>query len=201
MFILSLFSVFVAGVAADCVHNSGFIRAVDTGKGVELGKVAITLSDSGSFGLTNSSDPTLYAKFIAWNDCVNEYPVYLTIGNTPVPDLQYASYIALWADCSQASFPGSLLFAPSNGGATASKPYAAPSQMLTTWQNDWKTPATYCGETMNWGANLSTHWVNPGGQLWSNFPILYDPPEDRIIFVSSTNDYPNAAYIVTLDWV
>ncbi|KAH8796011.1 hypothetical protein DL96DRAFT_1566535 [Flagelloscypha sp. PMI_526] len=196
MFILSLFSVVVAGVAADCVYYAGWIRAIETGTGYELGKVAITLNDYGSFGLTNSSDPSLYAKFTGWNDCVNEYPLYLTIGNAVNPALQYASYTSEWTDCSQASLPGMLWFAPSNGGDIA-------LQILTTLQHDWKTPTTFCGETMNWGVNMNTNWVNPDGhvELWSNFLTVYDSFEDRIIFVAHGKEYPSLIHEVTLDWV
>ncbi|KAH8809655.1 hypothetical protein DL96DRAFT_1821898 [Flagelloscypha sp. PMI_526] len=134
---------------------------------------------------------TLSKESLNWN----------RIGNAVNPALQYASYTSEWTDCSQASLPGMLWFAPSNGGDIVHKPYTKPSQILTTLQHDWKTPTTFCGETMNWGVNMNTNWVNPDGQLWSNFLTVYDSFEDRIIFVAHGKEYPSLIHEVTLDWV
>ncbi|KAH8809620.1 hypothetical protein DL96DRAFT_1628637 [Flagelloscypha sp. PMI_526] len=203
MLFLVFLSVFVASAAAaECLYDQAPLRAIEISTGLEIGKVAIDLNDSGSLGLTSSSNVSLWASFASYTDCVNEFPQSLKILNNRNRVVPYASFVSGFKNCNDASFPGWLLFTPSDAGPPG--PYPHPGPIFSTLQHTWGNPSIFCGETMNWeielGRRLVPNWINPNGQPFHDFPILYDRTWNRIVFASSVNDYPGVATAISLTW-
>ncbi|KAH8800519.1 hypothetical protein DL96DRAFT_1719749 [Flagelloscypha sp. PMI_526] len=90
----ALLFVFIVGVAGEiCGYQTGALRARDTATGSELGKVAIDLNSSGSFGLTTSTNSSLWARFQSLDDCGNML-FYFRILNPKNTALTYMSLVS-----------------------------------------------------------------------------------------------------------